>query len=525
MSSYIEKADYFTDHEKQFQLGFLPSEDVNPLTAHLSDDFRRSASDGMRALVSADRALQPLLEATLVSAEFLALREAVRNTILNGGRVVFSGCGATGRLAILLEAMWRDSAPAPLRNAVYALMTGGDFALVKSVEFFEDYCEIGARQLADAEFSAADLLVGITATGETASIVGSAIEAAKRGAKVFMLICVPKELPPSRLERCRILYGFPNVTVLSMPCGGMAVAGSTRMQSTTLEMCVAAAALEAALDGTPAEKIAAGFKSLTDSMNAPDFTVGIGEAAESEADHYRHQGLITYIATDYLLDVITDTTERSPTFMLPQFRRSDDTLSPPSWAFAKNLRLPTHAAWCQCLRREPRCIAWNEEDYRQMGLEKLLAKGVPCISSADLDMVQIGNETDFGREKACLIPVEYKEGCLQIGGFAFLPEVASTRVRLFEHLAVKLSMNDLSTGTMVLFGRVQGSFMTYLDISNKKLIDRGVRIISTLCGIPDYRQCCRELFRSLEIIEKNQKTGAERRSAVQYTIERLKGDC
>ena len=95
----------------------------------------------------------------------------------------FSGCGATGRLAILLEAMWRDAAPAGLQNAVYAIMTGGDFALVKSVEFFEDYCEVGARQVADADFTAKDMLVGITATGETASIVGSAIEAATRGAR------------------------------------------------------------------------------------------------------------------------------------------------------------------------------------------------------------------------------------------------------------------------------------------------------------------------------------------------------
>ena len=44
----------------------------------------------------------------------------------------------------------------------------------------------------------------------------------------------------------------------------------------------------------------------------------------------------------------------------------------------------------------------------------------------------------------------------------------------------------------------------------------------TLCGIADYRQCCRELFKSLEILENNRKPGEERRSAVQYTIERLR---
>ena len=522
MESYIEKADHFTDHEKQFQLGFLPSEAVNPLTAHLSDDFARSASDGMASLVAADRALQGVLETALASPEFQALRDAVCDTVKRGGRVCFSGCGATGRLAILLEAMWRDAAPAGLENAVYAIMTGGDFALVKSVEFFEDYCEVGARQVADADFTANDMLVGITATGETASIVGSAIEAAKRGARVFMLICVPKELPPSRLERCRILYGMPGVTVLAMPCGGMAVAGSTRMQSTTLEMTVAAAALEAALEGATAAEYATGFKKLTDSLNDPGFTSGIGAAAEREAAIYRRKGLVTYTATDYLLDVITDTTERSPTFMLPQFRRSDDPVSPVSWAFAKDLRQPTHETWRKVFRRAPRCINWREEEYRAMGVEKLLTKGLPRISAADLDTVRVGNEADTGRENATVVPVSLTGGVLKIGEFSFAPELAPTKLKIFEHLAVKLAMNDLSTGTMVLFGRVHGAFMTYLDISNKKLIDRGVRIVSTLCGIADYRQCCRELFKSLEILENNRRPGEERRSAVQYTIERLR---
>lgn len=522
MESYIEKADHFTDHEKQFQLGFLPSEAVNPLTAHLSDDFACSSAVGMASLVAADRALQSVLETTLRSPEFQALRIAVCDTVRQGGRVCFSGCGATGRLAILLEAMWRDTAPAEQKNAVYAIMTGGDFALVKSVEFFEDYCEVGARQVADAGFSANDMLVGITATGETASVVGSAIEAAKRGARVFMLICVPKELPTSRLERCRILYGMPNVTTIAMPCGGMAVAGSTRMQSTSLEMTVAAAALEAVLGGVSADEYATGFCKLTDSMNSPAFTAGIGAAAEREAAIYRRKGLVTYTATDYLLDVITDTTERSPTFMLPQFRRSDDQVSPVSWAFAKDPRLPTHETWRKVFRREPRCISWKAEEYHEMGVEKLLINGLPRISAADLDAVRVGNEVDTGREQATIVSISLENGILEIGDFIFAPEILSTKLKCFEHLAVKLAMNDLSTGTMVLFGRVQGAFMTYLDISNKKLIDRGVRIISELCGIDDYRRCCRELFRSLEMLENNRKQGEERRSAVQYTIERLR---
>ena len=74
---------------------------------------------------------------------------------------------------------------------------------------------------------------------------------------------------------------MPNVTVLAMPCGGMAVAGSTRMQSTTLEMTVAAAALEAALGGASAAEYAEGFRKLTDSLNAPDPQRNIARHAET----------------------------------------------------------------------------------------------------------------------------------------------------------------------------------------------------------------------------------------------------
>ena len=516
MEAWEKEAEHFLKFDTEFRLGFLPSEARNPRSMHLDEDFRRSTQEGVRTLLDCDRALLGHWRDTLRRREYAAMIRAMREA----DRVVISGCGATGRLAILLESAWREAHPGD--GKVVSLMTGGDFALIRSVEHFEDYGAVGAKQLEELKFTAKDMLIGITATGETASILGSAQAAAECGAQVFMLICVPKELPPSRSERCRILYGMPGVTILAMPCGGMAVAGSTRMQSTTLEMTVAAAALEAALDGATAAEYAAGFKKFTDSLNASAFTSGIGAAAEREAAIYRRKGLVTYTATDYLLDVITDTTERSPTFMLPQFRRSDDAVSPVSWAFAKDLRQPTHATWRKVFRREPRCIDWKEEEYRAMGVENLLSKGLPRISAADLDTVRVGNEVDTGRENATVVPVSLTGGVLKIGEFSFAPELAPTKLRIFEHLAVKLAMNDLSTGTMVLFGRVHGAFMTYLDISNKKLIDRGVRIVSTLCGIADYRQCCRELFKSLEILENNRKPGEERRSAVQYTIERLR---
>ena len=44
------KARDFIDNEKQFHLGFLPTEQSNPITASLEDDFKRSTLAGVQCL-------------------------------------------------------------------------------------------------------------------------------------------------------------------------------------------------------------------------------------------------------------------------------------------------------------------------------------------------------------------------------------------------------------------------------------------------------------------------------------------
>ena len=51
---------------------------------------------------------------------------------------------------------------------------------------------------------------------------------------------------------------------------------------------------------------------------------------------------------------------------------------------------------------------------------------------------------------------------------------------------------------MVCMGRVAGNWMSCVAISNKKLIDRAIRLISEL-GKVDYHTACVELFRTVEL--------------------------
>ncbi len=522
MKSYIREAEHFLNNESEYRLGFLPSEEANPITAYLDRDFADATRRGVETLLAVDRTLVAAARKALADARFSRLRDAMAAAMSGGNRIVFSGCGATGRLSILLEAAWRDQARPEQRDAVASIMTGGDYALVRSVEFFEDYAAFGRRQAAEMNLVVGDVLVGITATGETASILGTVMEAAERGAEVFLLICVPMEIPMNRLARCRQAYGHPRVTVLDMPCGGMAVAGSTRMQSTTLEMLVAGAALEEAA-GRGIGHYAEAFEQMIESLCAPENMNALAQIIDFETAVYRENGLITYRADTFLLDILTDTTERSPTFMLPPFRRADDRSSPVSWAFVKNPNVPTEEAWLRCFRREPRCLSWTAADYAAMNAERLAAQGVPAIGRADLMQIQIGNEPAPERAGAIDVDISASPGDVVFHRpgkrVPIQTGVTPTALRLFEHLALKLVLNVISTGTMVTMGRVSGNWMTWLDVSNKKLIDRGIRIIADQCGL-EYRAACYELFKSIEELERHPNP-AERISPVQHTLAQL----
>ena len=89
------------------------------------------------------------------------------------------------------------------------------------------------------------------------------------------------------------------------------------------------------------------------------------------------------------------------------------------------------------------------------------------------------------------------------------------------HLAVKLVLNTVSTGTMVRMGRVTGNWMSWVDLSNKKLLDRGTRLLSELGKIP-YADACRLLFAAKEECESRADAAHERESVVQYALRKLR---
>ena len=532
------EAGEFLEKEGEYRIGFVEAEQPHPLTRRFSQTAAASPRAGVELLLQVDRAMARRAEKALAGEEFARFADAVRETILAGGRVVFSGCGSSGRLSMQLERSWRfalarlierepelESDLLPYLDSVENIMTGGDWAVIRSVESFEDSPLLGKAQAKERRLSEKDLLVGVTATGETTSVLGSAMGALEDGAGVYMLICADPAPLLEKLSRAREVYTHPRCRSLTLPCGPMALTGSTRMQSSTFEQLAGAVALEGALAdllrraGKAAEfpgyaRYGREFSALTEQLLKEKSTALLEKAVLREEETYQNGGLVTYFAGDYLLDVLTDTTERAPTFTTPPFR-AEGMEGPPSPAFVKHPFLTAEKAWELCFLREPHCIEWEKERYRSFGFSEEAAARVPDLSAAALKKFDIGSSPDPERENSPLSlavwvdaggPIPAFDG--QAERYARRGEVTlsgmgvaavPTAMNVFEHLGLKMALNALSTCVMARLGRVTGNWMTCLALSNKKLTDRSARIVADQCGVP-YEKALEEVFYSRALL-------------------------
>jgi N-acetylmuramic acid 6-phosphate etherase len=68
------------------------------------------------------------------------------------------------------------------------------------------------------------------------------------------------------------------------------------------------------------------------------------------------------------------------------------------------------------------------------------------------------------------------------------PEFVTGSTRMKSGTAQKLVLNMLSTTAMIQLGRVEDNKMVNMQLTNEKLIDRGVKMLMSKTGISDYEQ-------------------------------------
>ena len=453
-----------------FQLGMLDTERCHPLTSRLSDWAKNDLARAIAALRQVDREALDAFEKDL--PKLIPLSEAIHRTISRGNRIFLCGCGATGRLSISLEVYARNGLlEGAGKDNVTGFMAGGDAALIRSIERFEDRPDYGVRQLSDLGFSQGDLLIASTEGGETPFVIGAAEAAAGLSSQPpFFLYCNPDELLAANVDRSRRVLQNDSIQKIGLPAGPMALSGSTRMQASTVLMAAIGFAMKHSRNP---DQIASDFlRWRTWVLDELDWE-RVAPFIEAETKTYEDGEFVIYEPEHYGLAVLTDTTERSPTFTLVPFERRSAS-EPPSLSYLW-IRGTKNAAqaWRKILHRTPNPVEWGS--LRHLTTRKAMQ---------DFDFSDPGRADRISRtgkpNHEFLVSRSNDSICWKFRGQETALSVPEEIDFFGENLALKMLLNAHSTLIMGRMGRYEDNLMTYVSANNFKLIDRAVRYVRLL---------------------------------------------
>lgn len=199
----------------------IQTEDRNENTANIDS---LTTLEMVRLINQEDKKVAFAVEAEL--KHIAAAVDVIARQLKLGGRLIYSGCGTSGRLGVL------DAAECPPTYStdpgqVIGLIAGGSEAMFHAVEGAEDDGCMGAGDLKAIGFNSKDVLVGIAASGRTPYVLGAMKYARACGASVIGISCSHQ----SDVEKAA------DIAITPIP-GPEVIAGSTRMKSATAQKMI-----------------------------------------------------------------------------------------------------------------------------------------------------------------------------------------------------------------------------------------------------------------------------------------------
>lgn len=153
-----------------------------------------------------------------IAAAMALVEEAFRS----GGRLTYVGAGTSGRLGVLDASECPPTFGTP-PELVQGIIAGGRDALIRSVEGAEDDPAAGAAAMDTRGVGAADVVVGIAASGTTPFVHGALERAKARGARTVFFTCADPVV--ALVHLCDV--------VIQVDVGPELVTGSTRLKAGT----------------------------------------------------------------------------------------------------------------------------------------------------------------------------------------------------------------------------------------------------------------------------------------------------
>jgi len=185
---------------------------------------KMSTSELLHSINQEDQKVAIAINKKLPQIESLV--DAVYEKMSKGGRLFYIGAGTSGRLGIV------DASECPptygvSHDLVIGIISGGDGAIRKSVEFAEDDIHQAWKDLQEYYVDEKDFVIGIAASGTTPYVVHGLADCQKNGVSTGCITCNEGSPIASKSN-------YPVEVVV----GPEFVTGSTRMKSGTAQKLV-----------------------------------------------------------------------------------------------------------------------------------------------------------------------------------------------------------------------------------------------------------------------------------------------
>lgn len=201
--------------------GILRTEMRNEASRHID---KMDTEEMLQLIQQENRNAVEAVEAAL--PQIARVCDVVAKQFGRGGRLLYIGAGTSGRLGVMDAAECPPTYGVP-RDQVIGIIAGGDGCLKQAAESQEDDAAAGAADLKRYELCERDVVIGISASGGAAYVIG-ALEYANRVGAVTVSLTSNPDTPMEQTAKLSIVTDT----------GPEVITGSTRMKSGTAQKLV-----------------------------------------------------------------------------------------------------------------------------------------------------------------------------------------------------------------------------------------------------------------------------------------------
>ena len=193
----------------------------NPDSTHI---YKMQTEDMARLVI---RANYDAVRAVENASDSIATAiDAVHHAFENGNRLFYVGAGTSGRLGVLDAAECPPTFGVPY-DMVRGIIAGGEERMFRAGEGAEDSYDGGVNAIADSGVAAGDVVVGLSAAGNAAFVIG-ALEEAKRRKAVTVAV---SSNPDTKILKAADIPIYTDT-------GAEVITGSTRLKAGTAQKIV-----------------------------------------------------------------------------------------------------------------------------------------------------------------------------------------------------------------------------------------------------------------------------------------------